>query len=427
MSFIDSVMGTVDKLVQQQGGMANGLGGFWQKRQHRHGAWCAWHGFGAWEVIRMWKWSTFLAGLFWVAGVHAANGVLPNQVLIGQSITLQAGENDYGVAVQTGIQTYLNRVNKSGGVHGRQVVMKTLDDNNQTEVAAANARQLIEQHKVFLLFGSIEGGPSTAVMKVASELEVPFFGPIAGSPNLRRPHQPLVFPVRAEHRDEFRALITQARSLGMRRVGFLRSDSATGELHLANVKLICQELGLELVADLKLGASTTPAQIAPHVQQLSQTGAQMVFNHGSSKLYEELIRQSRAKDLRTVFYGVNSGSAQMVKHLGELSQGMVFSQVVPSPWERKMAITREYQDEFSRAQPGQAFSYGSLEGYITAKALVLALRLAGPNLTQEAFLAALANAQFDLNGLTARYAKGDHQGLAFVDLAIVTKDLKFRH
>ncbi len=379
------------------------------------------------EVIRMLKWLTFLAGLFWLAGVQAANGVLPNQVLIGQTITLQAGANDYGVAVQAGIQTYLNQVNKSGGVHGRQVVLKTLDDNNQTDVAEANARQLVEQHKVFLLFGSIEGGPSTAVMKVATELDVPFFGPIAGSPNLRRPYQALVFPVRAEHRDEFRALITQARSLGMRRVGFLRSDTATGALHLANVTLICQELGMELVADLKLGASTSPAQTAQHVQQLAQTGAQMVFNQGPGKTYEALIRQSRAKGLRTVFYGVNSGSAQMVKHLGELSTGMVFSQVVPSPWERKAAITREYQDEFSRAQPGQAFSYGSLEGYITAKALVLALRQAGPNLTQEAFLAALSNAQLDLNGLTARYAKGDHRGLNFVDMAIVTKDLKFRH
>ena len=122
---------------------------------------------------------------------------------------MQAGANGYGVAVQTGIQTYLNLVNKSGGVHGRQRVLKTLDDNNQTDGAAANARQLVEQHKVFLLFGSIEGGPFTAVMKVASELGMPFFGSIAGSLNLRRPHQALVFPVRAEHRDEFRALITK--------------------------------------------------------------------------------------------------------------------------------------------------------------------------------------------------------------------------
>ena len=43
--------------------------------------------------------------------------------------------------------------------------------------------------------------------------------------------------------------------------------------------------------------------------------------------------------------GVNSGSSQMVpRTLGPLAQGMVFAQVVPSPWERKREIAREYQD-----------------------------------------------------------------------------------
>jgi branched-chain amino acid transport system substrate-binding protein len=158
----------------------------------------------------------------------AADGVTKNQILIGQNITLQGGKNDYGVAVQEGIQTYLNAINGRGGVNGRQVVLKTLDDDNKGNLAEANARQLVEQDKVFILFGSIEGGPSTAVMKAAIDLKVPFFGPIAGSPTLRRPFQPLVFPVRAEHREEFRALLAYGKSIGATRVGFMRADSETG-------------------------------------------------------------------------------------------------------------------------------------------------------------------------------------------------------
>ena len=106
---------------------------------------------------------------------------------------------------------------------------------------------------------------------------------------------------------------------------------------------------------------------------------------------------------------------------------MVFTQVVPSPWERKTAITREYQEEFARQKPGREFSYGSLEGYVTAKALVEALRLAGPNPTRETFLTGLANASLDLNGLRAVYNKDQHTGLSFVDLAIVTREGTFRH
>ena len=140
-----------------------------------------------------------LAGLLLLAGtVLAQNGVTPRQILIGQSITLQGGKNEYGSAVMDGISIYLQDVNARGGVNGRQVVLKTLDDDNKGSQAEANARALIEQDKVFIVFGSIEGGPSTAVMKITNQLQVPFFGPMAGSPTLRRPHQPLVF--RSEER-----------------------------------------------------------------------------------------------------------------------------------------------------------------------------------------------------------------------------------
>jgi branched-chain amino acid transport system substrate-binding protein len=294
-------------------------------------------------------------------GAFATDGVTPRQILVGQSITLQGGKNDYGTAVQAGIQAYLQAINTRGGVNGRQIVLKTLDDDNQSARAEANARQLIAQDKAFILFGSIEGGPSTAVMKAAVDLKVPFFGPMAGSPTLRRPHQPLVFPVRAEHREEFRALLDYARKTGASRVAFVRSDSETGLQHLENMKLLCSELGLQLVLDLPFKSDITDAQIAQMAGRIGAANAQVVLNHGGVGMYERLIRQARAQGVRASFSGVNSGSAQMARHLGELAHGMVFAQVVPSPWERKTAITREYQEEFARQKPGQEFSYQAAE------------------------------------------------------------------
>jgi branched-chain amino acid transport system substrate-binding protein len=365
--------------------------------------------------------------LFGASPAQSAEGVTSREILIGQNITLEGGKNDYGLAALAGMQTYLNRVNASGGVNGRQIVLKTLDDDNKGAKAEANARQLVEKERVFALFGSIEGGPSTAVMKVASELNVPFFGPMAGPPTLRRPFQSMVFPVRAEHRDEFRALIAHAKTLGIKKIAFLRADTDTGVLHLNNVKAICKELGMDLVADLPFKSDTTDAQFEKMADELQKTGAQMMFNHGGIGPYEKVIRMARAKGVKTAFYGVNSGSTQMVKKMGELSHGMIFAQVVPSPWERKTSITREYQEEFSRFKPGQDFSYGSLEGYITAKALVAALKLAGPSPTREGFVSALQTATLDINGIPAVYDKTNHQGMSFVDLSLVTRDSKFRH
>jgi branched-chain amino acid transport system substrate-binding protein len=363
-----------------------------------------------------------------LSGAHAEPGVSAKQLLIGQSITLQAGKNDYGMAVQDGISAYLQTVNAKGGVLGRQVQLKTLDDDNKPAQAEANARTLVEQDKVFLLFGSIEGGPSTAVMKAAVDLAVPFFGPMAGSPTLRRPYQPMVFPVRAEHREEFKALMQYSKNTGGSKVAFVRSDSETGLQHLANVKLLCQELGMELVADLPFKSDISDTQLDAMVTRLQGAGAHVVINHGGSGMYEKLIRKAKTAGVRSAFSAVNSGSAQLAKHLGPLAHGMVFAQVVPSPWERKTAITREYQDVFSKFKPDSDFSYGSLEGYITAKALVAALQLAGTEPTRERFVKALHTAgSLDLNGLRATYTPTLHTGLGLVDLSIVNSQGKFRH
>lgn len=368
-----------------------------------------------------------LAPLGWMAAraaVAAEPGVRPRDVLIGQTISLKGGANAYGVEVQAGIHTLLEDVNRAGGVHGRRIVLQTLDDNDQTDRADANARILLDSG-VFMLFGSIEGGPSTAVMRVAVERGVPFFGPMAGSPELRRPHQPLVYPVRAEHRDEFRALVRHGLSIGRKRVGLFHADSATGRLHLDSVKLVAAESGAEVVLASAFKPDIDDAQLDELVRQIAQKQVEVMLNHGSAALYARLIRKAAMVGLRTRFFAVNSGSTQLAASLGPLAHGMVFSQVMPSPWSTKTGIAREYQAAFQRAKPDHELSYGSLEGYATAKALAAALHLAGANLNRAGLARALESNVIDLGGIKLSYQPGRHVGSSLVDLAMVTREGKF--
>ena len=365
---------------------------------------------------------TCIVGLGWASAAFGADpGVSATEIVVGQNITLQGGKNFYGVEVLAGVRTLLDQTNRAGGVNGRQIVLRTLDDDNKSDLAEANARKLI-QEGAFVLFGSIEGGPSTAVMKAAADLNAPFFGPMAGSPALRRPHQPLVFPVRAEHREEFRALIRYGTSIGLKRVAFLHSDSEVGLQHLANVKLAAAESGAEFAVALPVKSDTGDARLDAFVKQLRENKAEMVINHGSTSLYERLIRKARAAGLNITFLAVNSGSTQLAAALGPLAHGMVFAQVLPNPRLRKTAITREYQDAFALAHPGREFSYASLEGYLTAKALVITLRQAGAQPSRGALVKALETADIDLGGVRLHYRPGDHAGSTLVDLALVTRE-----
>ena len=65
---------------------------------------------------------------------------------------------------------------------------------------------------------------------------------------------------------------------------------------------------------------------------------------------------------------------------------------------------------------------------MTAKALVAALKLAGPEPTRESFVQNLLKAgSLELGGLTAKYRPGDPAGLSLVHPPIYTRDSRFMH
>lgn len=359
-----------------------------------------------------------------IAARAAERGVSAGEILVGQSISLQGDKNAYGSDALAGIRAWVDSANRAGGVYGRRVVLRTLDDEGSSTQAEAHARALVKEG-VFVLFGALEGGPSTAVAKVAAELGVPFIGPMAGPPGLRQPHQPMVFPVRAEHRDEFHALITQGKRIGLQKVALFHADTPVGLQHLANVEKLAAEAGMAFGGGLPFKPDVGDAQLAAAAAALKAQGVDLVINHGSAALYARLIRAARAAGLRTTFWGVNSGSTILAAELGPLAQGMVFSQIVPNPNSGKTALTREYQERMKQAFPERGLSYGSLEGYMTAKALYAALRAAGATPTRASLLTALERFETDLGGVMLRWRKGQHMGSSFVDLAMVGRDGRF--
>ena len=360
------------------------------------------------------------------ASTGPAPGVTEQQIVLGQSIALQGGKNAYAVEAQMGIRACLDEANRAGGVLGRKVVLRTLDDQNQGPRAEANARALADEG-VFAFFGSLEGGPSTAVMKVAIERDMPFVGPMAGSPGLRRPHQPLVFPVRAEHREEFRALLEQGHRVGLKKAALMHADSEVGREHLANVQRLCHEIGIGFGGGLPFKGDIDEGGLRQLAATIAERRIDLVFNHGSAGVYEKFIRSARTSGVRAQFWGVNSGSTPLARSLGELAHGMVFAQIVPNPHSGKTALGREYQQRLARAVPDGApvLGYGGLEGYMTAKALLLALRAAGPEPTRASLLAGAAGVSADLGGVALRWRKGEHAGCSFVDLALVGRDGRF--
>src|SRR3990167_10016644 len=117
-----------------------------------------------------------------------------------------------------GAQLYLDATNAKGGVNGEKIELITLDDKFDTKLAAANARELIEQRQVLALFMS-RGTPHTeGIIPILDQHGVPMIGPSTGAMTLHKPLRRHVFNVRATYQREAEKAIAHLASQGITRI-----------------------------------------------------------------------------------------------------------------------------------------------------------------------------------------------------------------
>jgi ABC-type branched-subunit amino acid transport system substrate-binding protein len=350
-------------------------------------------------------------------------------ILIGQTIALSGGLAEHGQAVHLGARAYFDAINARGGIRGRRILLKTLDDAGVPSRAADNTAKLIKEDLALAIFGGIEGGPCVASMRVATERRVPLVACLAGSPELREPFNRYVFPVRAPHLAEFEQLIDHSVSFRWQRMGFLYADNDTGRKHLANVERILGRHGLKLAAAIPIpNANPNPEDLAKTI-----VGAKLdsVFNHGSYALYGDVIRQVRKRQVDGAgvsFLAVNSGAQQLSAQLGEERHGLIFTQVVPYPWRSTPDAAREHRELLKAIAPDVVPSFSSLEGHISAKVLVEGLRGMRGRLTSEELVRSLERlGTLDVGGFTVRYSPDSREGSTFVDMVMAVRRGGFSH
>ncbi|HVO88726.1 MAG TPA: ABC transporter substrate-binding protein, partial [Casimicrobiaceae bacterium] len=129
------------------------------------------------------------SGLAWLAAMllaftavqaTAETGVSGNTIIVGQSAAFTGPASELGLDMRKGIQSYFDVVNKNGGVNGRALVLKSLDDGYEATRAAANTRKLIQEEGVFALLGYVGTPTSEASKPIFTEARVPFVGAFTG-------------------------------------------------------------------------------------------------------------------------------------------------------------------------------------------------------------------------------------------------------
>jgi branched-chain amino acid transport system substrate-binding protein len=102
--------------------------------------------------------------------------------VIGASISLTGDLADSGKAVKAGYQLWANMVNAKGGVLGRQVQIKIVDDTSSPTQVVTNYQNLINKDKADLVFGPFSSLLTIPSSQVAKRYGYAFLEPAGGGP-----------------------------------------------------------------------------------------------------------------------------------------------------------------------------------------------------------------------------------------------------
>jgi branched-chain amino acid transport system substrate-binding protein len=353
-----------------------------------------------------------------------AQGVTSDKILLGQSVALTGPAAELGIQMRNGAKAYFDHVNASGGVHGRKIELITLDDGYEPSRTVPNTKRLIEQDRVFALFGYVGTPTSAAVLPIFTQARVPYFGPFTGAELLRQPFNRYIFNVRASYYDETDAIVEQVVSIGGKSIAVFYQNDAYGLAGLKGVEIATQKRNMKISALGNFQRNTINVTAA--VKAIHAVKPDAVVMIGAYKDSAEFIRQMKKLGSGAVFYNVSFvGSQALADELGKDGVGVAISQVMPFPWGAAVPVVREYQ-ELSAKAGFKNYNFTAVEGFVAAKLFVEGLKRTGRDLNREKFIDTLEKMNdVDIGGFYAGFSAKSHSASKFVDLTIIGREGKF--
>jgi ABC-type branched-subunit amino acid transport system substrate-binding protein len=375
------------------------------------------------------RWFALVAGCLLAACARAqpAPGVTASSIIVGQSAPLTGPNAELGNDIRNGALAYMRKVNDAGGVHGRKIQLMTLDDANQVPRADANTVKLVEETKVFALFGYASATLSRPALPTVAKYGVPFLAPFTGADPMRVFNRH-VYNMRASYADELEKIVEHYITLGSKRFSIVHYDDAVGKENLTAVDRALKKRGLVAVSVAAFKDRAKP-DIASGLKEVMKGSPEVVIFTTLYKATSDFIKSARKAGFNPQMVS-NSfpGSSPLAKELGSEGSGVAIAQVVPPPTKRSLPIVREYQQAIETHLGKKEYSFTSLESFIATKVMVEALRRAGSRLTRESFMQALDGMSgFDTGGYPVSFSPSNHNGSDFVEMTVIGGGLKFAY
>ena len=355
------------------------------------------------------------------------SGISDERILFGQSAAFSGPAQELGKNMRIGIEAAFQEANARGGVHGRQLMLLSLDDAYEPEAAIANTRRLIEQEGVFALIGAVGTPTSLSATPVAAATDIPYIAPFTGAAFLREYRWQNVINLRASYNQETEAMVARLTTdLGIKRIAVMYQDDSFGRAGYRGVREALERRSLEPVAIGVYPRNTTAVKTG--LLNLHSANPDAVILIGAYRPVATLIAWARHIGMDPVFMTISFvGSNALARELGRAGAGVVVTQVVPFPTDNTLPVGIAYRRALTAHTPEATPGFVSYEGYLAGRLAIAALERCGGEVNRTRFLNSLRVADtVDLGGFVLRYGANDNQGSDAVFLTVIGTDGSYR-
>jgi len=359
--------------------------------------------------------------------VFAEDGVSPDKIVFGQATALDGPASALGQGMKMGLEAAFAEVNKAGGVKGRKLELKSVDDGYEPTKSIEAVKKLLEEDKVFAIAGAVGTPTAAATQPIATAAGAPFIGAFTGAEFLREPYKPLVLNIRASYFQETEAMVEHlTKDLGASKIAIMYQDDAFGQAGLAGVKKALDKRQMQLAGEGTFERNTVAVKTA--LLAIKKAEPHAVIMISPYKPAAEFIKLAKQIKLDVTFVNISFvGSDALAKELGPVGAGVVITQVVPFPKDAAIPVVGRYQASLKASAPDAQPGFVSLEGYLVGRAIIAALEKVNGDPTRQALIEAVQKiGTFDLGGFKLTYGPSNNRGSDQVFLTVIQPDGSFK-
>src|SRR5207237_4420292 len=288
-----------------------------------------------------------LARIAAALALAAAAAAQAQPIVFGQSAPLTGANAELGNDIRNGALAYFRKVNEAGGVHGRKLELVTLDDENQVPRSEANTRNLVEENRVFALFGYASATLSRPALPIVEKYGVPFLAPLTGADPMRIFNK-YVYNVRASYADELEKIVEHYSTFGTKRFAVVHYDDAVGKENVTAVERALNKRGLKPVSIAAFKDRAQP-DIQGGLNDVRKGDPEVVIFTTLYKATADFTKAAARSGLNAqMVSNAFPGASAPANELGKDGAGVAIAQVVPPPTKRSVAVVREYQEAIEK-------------------------------------------------------------------------------